>query len=81
MAISEPTTQQFTSEKFESRHLTVSDCPTSQHGAFIRIMGRWVESAGFTIGSKVNVEVSRGRLVIELAPPIQTGIRCSCAED
>jgi hypothetical protein len=31
-------------------------------------MGRWVEEAGFAVGSAVNVEVSHGRLVIELAP-------------
>ena len=31
-------------------------------------MGRWVEEAGFTIGSKVNIEVSPGRLVIEALP-------------
>jgi Toxin SymE, type I toxin-antitoxin system len=68
MATSESTTQS-TSEKFESRCLTVSDCPGSARGAAIRVMGRWVEKAGFIIGAKVNVEVSRGRLVIEIAPP------------
>lgn len=29
-------------------------------------MGRWVEHAGFEIGSKVRVDVYAGRLVIEL---------------
>jgi hypothetical protein len=36
--------------------------------AHIRMMGRWVEKAGFTIGTQVNVEVSSGRLLISLLP-------------
>jgi hypothetical protein len=28
--------------------------------------GRWLEQAGFAIGSNVKVDVSRGRLLIEI---------------
>jgi antitoxin component of MazEF toxin-antitoxin module len=34
----------------------------------IRLCGRWLEQAGFTIGSKVDVSVAHGRLVIDTAP-------------
>jgi hypothetical protein len=74
MAISESTSQQLNSGKPKScRHLTVGYLPgsTSKKGCrpLISISGRWMEDAGFTIGSKVNVESSHGRLVIELVPP------------
>jgi Toxin SymE, type I toxin-antitoxin system len=35
----------------------------------IRITGRWVEQAGFPVGSHVNVEVSPSRIVIEPRHP------------
>ena len=72
MAVSESTTQQANPGKLKSRYLTVSTAPDSQgNGSIphIRILGRWVEEAGFVIGSKVDVEVTRGRLVIEFAAP------------
>jgi hypothetical protein len=31
-------------------------------------MGRWLENAGFTIGTRVSIGVSYGRLVIDLLP-------------
>ena len=71
MAVSESTTQQDNPRKLKARYLTVSTAPGSQGNGgvpHIRILGRWVEEAGF-IGSKVDVEVTHGRLVIELAPP------------
>jgi hypothetical protein len=30
----------------------------------IRLIGRWLEEAGFRVGESVQVEVSRGRLVL-----------------
>ena len=73
MAALQSTTQQSNSGKSEScRHLTVGYLPGSARSGtdpHIRIAGRWVKEAGFPIGAKVSVEVARGRLVIELAPP------------
>ena len=72
MAISESTSQQLSSEKSKPRRLTVgyiASSARSEYAPHIRIMGRWVEEAGFAVGSAVNVAVSHGRLVIELAPP------------
>ncbi len=34
---------------------------------FLRLSGRWLESAGFEIGSKVRVVVESDRLVVEPA--------------
>jgi hypothetical protein len=34
----------------------------------LRLKGRWLDRAGFAIGSKVRVEVSEGRLIIEALP-------------
>jgi len=32
---------------------------------FLRLCGRWLDDAGFTIGRNVRVEVNEGRLMIE----------------
>jgi antitoxin component of MazEF toxin-antitoxin module len=73
MADSESTTQELNSGKTKScRQLTVGYLAGADRGGnapHIRIAGHWVKEAGFPIGCKVNVEVSLGRLVIELAPP------------
>jgi hypothetical protein len=73
MADSESTTQELSSGKLKTcRHLTVGYLAGVDKGGsapHIRIAGRWVKGAGFAVGSKVNVEVAHGRLVIELAPP------------
>lgn len=74
MAISESTTQEPTSVRSKPcRCLTVGYLPGSMSKNGLRpllsISGRWMEEVGFAIGKKVNVEVSHGRLVIELAPP------------
>jgi hypothetical protein len=37
---------------------------------FLRLKGRWLDEAGFSIGSKVRVDVAPGRLVIETVPVI-----------
>lgn len=39
---------------------------------FLRLRGRWLDAAGFTIGAEVRVEVSAGRLVLEVIDPAQT---------
>ncbi len=66
-------------QKFESRLLTVGDAPSRERPwrqetahlpegppapptPFLRLRGRWLDQAGFPIGSKVRVEVSKGRL-------------------
>ncbi len=33
---------------------------------WIRLQGRWLETAGFVIGAAVHVRVSRGRLVLSV---------------
>ena len=66
-----------------TRTLTVSKlCPTSlyipefsctpstryyQPVPFLRLSGKWLEAAGFEIGSKVRVVVEGDRLVVERA--------------
>lgn len=42
------------------RPLSVAPMP------FLRLQGRWLDEAGFTIGANVRVEVSAGRLVVEV---------------
>ena len=39
---------------------------------FLRLRGRWLDEAGFTIGRDVRIEVSAGRLVLEVIDPAQT---------
>lgn len=33
---------------------------------FLRLQGRWLDQAGFAIGTNVRVEVAAGRLVLEV---------------
>lgn len=33
---------------------------------FLRLQGRWLDQAGFAIGANVRVEISAGRLVVEV---------------
>lgn len=33
---------------------------------FLRLCGRWLDQAGFGIGAQVHVEVSSGKLVVEV---------------
>ena len=44
----------------QHRHLPIAPMP------FLRLRGRWLDQAGFTIGAPVRVEVSAGRLVVEV---------------
>jgi hypothetical protein len=39
---------------------------SSEPMPFLRLRGRWLDQAGFTIGAPVRVEVSAGRLVVEV---------------
>lgn len=72
MVTSQSTTQDLNADKLPARRrLTVGYLASSSkgHPPHIRIMGHWLKEVGFPIGAKVGVEVSQGRLVIELAPP------------
>jgi hypothetical protein len=35
---------------------------------YVRLLGRWLDRAGFPIGARLHVQVQRGRLVLEVAP-------------
>ena len=80
MDVSQSTTQQSGSVKPKHiRHLTVGYLAgiSKKRPAHIRIVGRWVEAAGFREGTKVDVEVSEGRIVIRPAPPLYAGLDLS----
>jgi toxic protein SymE len=50
------------------RRMTVGYHGTDKPGVdvpYMRLWGRWLRDAGFTIGRRVKVEVSEGRLMIE----------------
>jgi hypothetical protein len=52
-----------------SRHYPESRAARSRPAApmpFLRLQGRWLDQAGFTIGANVRVEVAAGRLVVEV---------------
>ena len=36
---------------------------------FLRLQGRWLDRAGFAVGSDVRVQVEPGRLVLEVMDP------------
>lgn len=49
---------------------------------FLRLQGRWLEKCGFAIGSEVRVQVTQGRLVLEVVAPERVrepAAKCSCA--
>lgn len=62
-----------------SRRLTVSyrqpdsRCRVPLHRlepmSFVRLQGRWLDQAGFAIGAQVRVQVTPGRLVLEVIEP------------
>jgi type I toxin-antitoxin system toxin SymE len=39
---------------------------------YVRLLGRWLDEAGFAIGRDIRVEVNAGRLVLELIEPPAT---------
>ncbi len=49
----------------ESRARSARPLPSAPM-PFLRLRGRWLDQAGFTIGAPVRVEVSAGRLVVEV---------------
>lgn len=67
------------------RHFTVGYRPIDVHSRasrprhaptrmpFVRLSGRWLDRAGFAIGTAVRVQVSRGRLVLEAIEPDRPG--------
>jgi toxic protein SymE len=72
MDVSKSTTQPSESVKPKHiRRLQVGYLAGSsrKHPPHIRITGRWVEQAGFPVGTHVNVEVSPSRIVIEPIHP------------
>lgn len=42
---------------------------------FLRLQGRWLDQAGFAIGANVRVQVSSGRLVLEVIEPERTPLQ------
>jgi Toxin SymE, type I toxin-antitoxin system len=72
MDVSQSTTQQSESVKPKHmRRLQVGYLAGSarKHPPHIRLTGRWVEQAGFRVGTHVSVEVSPSRIVIEPIDP------------
>lgn len=54
----------------ESRATCPRDLPIAPM-PFLRLRGRWLDQAGFVIGTNVRVEVSTGRLVVEVIDAVQ----------
>jgi Toxin SymE, type I toxin-antitoxin system len=54
-----------------SYHQPISQAPLGSLAPmpFLRLQGRWLERAGFTVGANVHVQVERGRLVLEVIDP------------
>jgi hypothetical protein len=48
---------------FDSREMTVSRM--GSHVPFLRLQGRWLDRAGFSVGTRVRVDVSARRLIVE----------------
>jgi hypothetical protein len=53
----------------DSRSKAPSPRPALPRMPFVRLAGRWLDRAGFGIGTVVRVQVSRGRLVLEAIEP------------
>lgn len=52
------------SRHYPESRLSRSGPPTPM--PFLRLQGRWLDQAGFTIGANVRVEVAAGRLIVEV---------------
>jgi hypothetical protein len=48
---------------FDSHEMTVSHI--GPHVPFLRLQGRWLDRAGFSVGTRVRVDVSTRRLIVE----------------
>jgi hypothetical protein len=46
------------------------------HRPYLRLQGRWLERAGFGVGTAVHIEVFEGRLVLSRAEP-KPPVRCA----
>jgi hypothetical protein len=60
------------------RRLTVSYCPTNNERGvipYLRLKGKWLEQAGFSIGNYVQVEIEQGRLIIAALHPDLKGVK------
>ena len=55
--------------KFKSRQLKISEAPGGGWDPGLRMQGKWLKEAGFSIGGHVQVSVSWQRLLIEVTPP------------
>jgi toxic protein SymE len=53
----------------ESRGRSASPYVRGTPMPFLRLQGRWLDQAGFAIGTQVRVEVDHGRLVVEAIDP------------
>jgi hypothetical protein len=51
-----------------SYHQPISEAPLGRLPPmpFLRLQGRWLDRAGFAVGSDVHVQVESGRLVLEV---------------
>lgn len=80
-----PDTEHERPDSMNSRRLTVSYTTPESRAArvrellapmpFLRLQGRWLDQAGFAIGANVRVEVSNGRLVLEVIEPERTPLQ------
>jgi hypothetical protein len=71
MAASQSTQHSKSEKTCQSRQLTVRYLPgAARSGNYPQLSfgGRWLEQLGFAVGSKVKLDVSEGRLVIERIP-------------
>ena len=61
-------------KKHKTRRLTVSsamDYPEYTPFASLRIKGKWLEAAGFPIGTPVEVVVEDGKMVVTALPKVE----------
>jgi toxic protein SymE len=67
----------------KQRRLKVSYRPVRSHSResvkrnlvpmpYVRLVGRWLDEAGFAIGCDISVQVSSGKLVLEVIEPAAT---------
>ena len=54
---------------FKTRQLKITDAPVEGRHPGLRIQGRWLAEAGFSIGEYVRISVSWQRLIIEVLHP------------
>ncbi len=52
---------------FDSHKITIIDMGSDI--PFLRLRGRWLDRAGFSVGTRVRVDVSERRLIVQVIPP------------